>query len=81
MMNQPVISPASRNPLGMNGVGVSGRYLAVSPDGKQVAVPKELFVAISDFLKTRKCSGSVTIDFDRDRIIGLEAVVKKRYSG
>jgi hypothetical protein len=54
-------------------------YLAVSPDGKKIAIPQELFVALSDFLKTRKCPGSVTIDFRCDEIVGIEALTKKRF--
>lgn len=47
--------------------------------GKIITIPKELFVALSDFLKTRKCPGSVTIEFRRDEIVGVETVTKNRF--
>jgi hypothetical protein len=56
-----------------------GRYLAVSPCGNQLAVPKELFIALSDFMKTRKCAGSITIQFRTGEIVCVEAVAKKTY--
>lgn len=56
-----------------------GKYFATSPNGNQLAVPKELFVALSDFMKTRKCAGSITIQFRTGEIVCVEAVSKKTY--
>lgn len=55
------------------------QYVATSPSGTTVQVPKELFVALSDFMKTRKCPGSITIQFRKGEIICVEAVAKKTY--
>jgi hypothetical protein len=55
------------------------QYLATSPSGTKVSIPKELFVALSDFIKTRKCPGSITIQFRRGEITCVEAVAKKTY--
>jgi hypothetical protein len=54
-------------------------YLATSPSGSKLQIPKELFVALSDFMKTRKYPGSITIQFRRGEIICVEAVAKKTY--
>ncbi len=58
-----------------------GPYVATSPSGKQLPIPKELFVALADFMKTRKCPGSITIQFRGGEIICVEAVAKKTYRG
>jgi len=55
------------------------QYLATSPNGTKLEIPKELFVALSDFMKTRKCPGSITIQFRRGEIVCVEAVAKKTY--
>jgi hypothetical protein len=55
------------------------QYHAVSPSGAKLNIPKELFVALSDFIKTRKCPGSITIQFRRGEITCVEAVAKKTY--
>lgn len=55
------------------------QYVATSPGGAKVNVPKELFVALSDFIKTRKCPGSIVIQFRRGEITCVEAVAKKTY--
>lgn len=55
------------------------QYFATSPSGARLDIPKELFVALSDFIKTRKCPGSITIQFRRGEIICVEAVAKKTY--
>lgn len=57
----------------------AGSHLALSPDGRTITIPKELFVALSDFLKTRKCPGSVTIEFRCDEIVGVETFTKRRF--
>lgn len=75
----PANSPApGRNPKSEN---IAGECLAVSPDGKQIPVPREFFTALSDFLRTRKYPGSIKIEFHDERIIGLEAVLRKKYPG
>ena len=55
------------------------QYVATSPSGAKVNIPKELFVALSDFIKTRKSPGSIIIQFRRGEIICVEAVAKKTY--
>jgi hypothetical protein len=54
-------------------------YLVVAPDGDHIEIPKELFVALSDFLQGREPSGSVVIHFRNGDIAGLEGLVKKKY--
>lgn len=54
-------------------------YLAISPSGTTLHIPKELFVALSDFMQTRKCPGSITIQFRKGEIVCVEAVAKKTY--
>jgi hypothetical protein len=58
---------------------LEGKYFAVSPKGTHVEIPKELFVALSDFLDTRKYPGAINIQFRSGQIICVEAVAKKRY--
>jgi len=55
------------------------QYLATSPSGSKLQIPKELFVALSDFMKTRKCPGSITIQFRKGEIVCVEAIAKKTY--
>jgi hypothetical protein len=57
----------------------SRQYVAISPTGVSVTIPKELFVALSDFIKTRKCPGSITIQFRSGEILCVESVAKKTY--
>ena len=59
--------------------GPEPAYLATSPNGTTVHIPKELFVALSDFMQTRKCPGSITIQFRKGEIVCVEAVAKKTY--
>jgi hypothetical protein len=59
--------------------GVKSQYFAVSPDGVQVPIPKELFVAFLDFMKTRKCPGSIAIEFRSGEITCVEALARKTY--
>src|SRR5258708_23002350 len=56
-----------------------GQYAAVSPCGNRLPVPRELFVALSDFMKTRKCAGSIMIQFRTGEIVCVESVAKKTY--
>jgi hypothetical protein len=55
------------------------KYIAVSPKGVHLSIPKELYVALDDFMKTRKCPGSITIQFRGGEILGMESVAKKTY--
>jgi len=57
----------------------TGKYVAVSPKGVHIPIPKELFIALSDFIKTRKCPGSITIQFRSGEILCVESVAKKTY--
>lgn len=57
----------------------TGRYFMLAPDGTNLTIPKELFVALSDFLKTRRCPGSITIEFRSGDILCVEAVAKKTF--
>lgn len=57
----------------------AGRYFMLAPDGTNLTIPKELYVALSDFLKTRKCPGSITIQFRSGDILCVEAVAKKTF--
>lgn len=59
--------------------GPEPAYLATSPNGTALHIPKELFVALSDFMQTRKCPGSITIQFRKGEIVCVEAVAKKTY--
>ena len=59
--------------------GPEPAYLATSPNGTTLHIPKELFVALSDFMQTRKCPGSITIQFRKGEIVCVEAVAKKTY--
>lgn len=56
-----------------------GQYVAISPKGVQISIPKELFVALSDFMMTRKCPGSITIQFRGGEILCVESLAKKTY--
>jgi hypothetical protein len=55
------------------------QYIATAPNGSRLQIPKELFVALSDFMKTRKCPGSITIQFRKGEIVCVEAIAKKTY--
>ena len=54
-------------------------YFAVSPNGTQVPITRELFVAFSDFMKTRKYPGSIAIQFRGGEITCVEALARKTY--
>jgi hypothetical protein len=64
---------------GSGGMFPQSRYLALSPDGTGAEIPKELFIALSDFLETRKCAGEISIEFRNGEIVSVEAVSKRRY--
>ncbi len=55
------------------------RYLAVSPDEREIEIPKELFVALNDFMATRQDTGSMVVHFRNGGMAGLETLVKKKY--
>jgi len=55
------------------------KTLVLSPDGKEIEIPKELFVALSDFMVTRQDTGSMIVHFRNGGVAGLEALVKKKY--
>jgi hypothetical protein len=59
--------------------GPEPAYLATSPNGTTLHIPQELFVALSDFMQTRKCPGSIIIQFRKGEIVCVEAVAKKTY--
>ena len=54
-------------------------YFAISPNGTQVPITRELFVAFTDFMKTRKCPGSIAIQFRSGEITCVEALARKTY--
>lgn len=58
---------------------LKGKCLAVSPEGLQLNIPKELFTALTDFMQTRKCPGSIMIQFRGGDIVCVEAIAKKTY--
>src|SRR5437879_5217217 len=58
---------------------LQGKCMAVSPDGSHIPLPKELFIALSDFMQSRKCPGSITIQFRNGEITCVEAVAKKTF--
>jgi hypothetical protein len=53
--------------------------IAISPDGRQVEIPKELFLTLWDFLEGRKAAGSITLQFRDGTLSSLEAVAKKNF--
>ena len=69
----PSLEERSQGDLNNNG------YFAVSPNGTQVPITRELFVAFNDFMKTRKCPGSIAIQFRGGEITCVEALARKTY--
>ena len=55
------------------------QYEAISPKGIHISIPRELFVALSDFMMTRKCPGSITIQFRNGEILCVESLAKKTF--
>jgi hypothetical protein len=74
-----LIAPLSTNGSAEPEQDESGRYFVLAPDGTTMTIPKELYVALSDFMKTRKCPGSITIQFRAGGIVCVEAVAKKTF--
>lgn len=66
-------------PINGSGSGVRGTYVAISPEGTKLEIPKELFTVLCDFMEFRKDAGSIVVHFRNGGIAGLEAVIKKRY--
>jgi len=54
-------------------------YFVVSPDGRQIAIPSELFGLLWDFLEGNKQTGSIIVQFRNGGVAGLESFVKKTY--
>jgi len=72
----PPDKPKSSFPTAMD---LQGKCMAVAPDGSHIPLPKELFVALTDFMQSRKCPGSITIQFRNGEITCVEAVAKKTF--
>jgi len=53
--------------------------MAISPDGRQIQIPEELFLALRDFLEGRKVAGSITLQFRDGTLSCLEAIAKKSF--
>jgi hypothetical protein len=79
--DERAIASVNKSSADKNCTTVGGKYMAVSPNGSQIAITKELFIALSDFIETRKCPGSISIQFRNGEIICVEAVAKKTYRG
>src|SRR5258708_21560578 len=56
-----------------------GQYAAVSPCGNRLPVPRGLFVALTDFMQTRKCAGSILIQFRTAEIHCMQPHAKNTY--
>jgi len=72
-----VVAPPATTDL--SSAPAEGKYIAISPNGNNVQIPKELYIALLDFIKTRKYPGSINIQFRSGEIICVEAVAKKTY--
>ncbi len=55
-------------------------YRLLGPDGKSLLIPKELYIAFSDFIRTRKYPGSITVQFREGAITCVEAMSRKTYN-
>ena len=55
------------------------QYWIVAPDGEQINIPRELFGALGDFVRSDGPTGSITIHFRNGGVAGLEAILKKTY--
>ena len=55
-------------------------YGVVAPNGNEVTIPKELYIAFSDFIRTRKYPGSITVQFREGAITCVEAMSRKTYN-
>jgi hypothetical protein len=82
--SSPAVPPSEEKPTvqrngGTAEIEAKNGYFAASPNGTQVPIPKELYVAFSDFIKTRKCPGSIAIQFRSGEITCVEALARKTY--
>jgi hypothetical protein len=66
-------------PIGGSVANIRGPYMAVSPEGAKVDIPKELFTVLFDFIELRKDAGSMVVHFRNGGVAGLEVLIKKRY--
>jgi len=70
---------ASLIPISNSTANARDSYMVISPEGAGIAIPKELFVVLWDFLQIRKDAGSMVVHFRNGGVAGLEALIKKRY--
>lgn len=82
--NNPVVPSCEQRPQAQSdGAAVEldskNKYFVLAPNGSQVPIPKELYIAFSDFIKTRKCPGSINIQFRSGEITCVEALARKTY--
>ena len=61
------------------GAATRASCMAISPDGRQIEIPTELFLALRDFLEGGKAAGSITLQFRDGTLACLEAVAKKNF--
>ena len=55
-------------------------YHAVSSVGSEMRIPKELFIALREFLETKRWAGSITLQFHRGEIVCEESWARKTYT-
>lgn len=55
------------------------KHVVMSPDGKHVAVPKQLFDALREFLENQ-WSGTLVVDLRSGRVMSVRGETKKVYS-
>ena len=55
------------------------KCLVISPDGREIEAPRELFAVLNDFMVTRKNVGSIIVHFRSGGVARLEPLVKKKY--
>ena len=54
-------------------------YFAVSPEGLEIEIPKELFSVLRDFTEGHKQNGTAVVQFRNGGVAGLETMIKKTY--
>jgi len=74
----PVSVDAGKVPQAQE-VNAEGKFVVISPTGAQIEITKELYIALSDFMKTRRHAGSITVQFRQGEILCVEVLVKKTY--
>ena len=55
------------------------QHFLVAPDGTRLPIPRELAIALFDFMHARKLAGSITIQFSSGEITCVESLAKKKY--